>query len=107
MILGYCCGCGSAFLYKFNVKGNGFINIVMPIKTQNYNQYLTFMIDKSYLSEYTDSNSSLNEGLWVKEEFFNISQEDENAVIKYLLDIMITHDIITEEEYQAVLYKYN
>ncbi len=43
----------------------------------------------------------------MKEELSNISQDDEKVVIKYLLDIMKTHDIITEEEYQAVLYKYN
>lgn len=43
----------------------------------------------------------------MKEELSDISLEDEAVVIKYLLDIMKTHDIITEEEYQAVLYKYN
>ena len=43
----------------------------------------------------------------MKEELSDISIEDEACVIKYLLDIMRTHDIITEEEYQAVLYKYN
>lgn len=79
----------------------------MPIKTQNHNQYFSFMIDKSYLSEYISSNSSLNKEPCVKEELSDISLEDEAVVIKYLLDIMKTHDIITEEEYQAVLYKYN
>ncbi len=78
----------------------------MPIKTQNYNQYLSFMIDKSYLSEYISSNFSKNEEFCLKEELSNISPEDEVMVIRYLLDIMRTHDIITEEEYQAVLYKY-
>lgn len=43
----------------------------------------------------------------MKEELSNISQEDESMVIKYLLDIMRTHGIITEEEYQAILYKYS
>lgn len=65
------------------------------------------MIDKSYLSEYISSDSSKNEEFCLKEELSNISQEDETLVIKYLLDIMRMHDIITEEEYQAVLYKYN
>ncbi len=82
------------------------INTVMPIKTQNYNQYLSFMIDKSYLSEYISSNSSKNEEFCLKEELSNISPGDEVMVIRYLLDIMRTHDIITEEEYQALLYKY-
>ncbi len=79
----------------------------MPIKTQNYSQYLSFMIDKSYLSEYISSNSSQNGKLRVNEELKDISNEDELIVIKYLLEIMRTHDIITEEEYRAVLYKYN
>lgn len=43
----------------------------------------------------------------MKEELSNISQEDETIIIKYLLDIMRTHDIITEEEYQTVLYEYS
>lgn len=95
------------FYINFYTKGIDVINTVMPIKTQDYNQYLSFMIDKSYLSEYISSNSSKIEKLCMKEELSNISQEDEAVVIRYLLDIMRTHDIITEEEYQAVLYKYN
>lgn len=79
----------------------------MPIKTQNHNQYFSFMIDKSYLSEYISSNSSQNGKLRVNKELKDISNEDELIVIKYLLEIMRTHDIITEEEYRAVLYKYN
>lgn len=79
----------------------------MPIKTKNYNQYLSIMIDKSYFPEYISSDSSPSEEPCVKEELSNISQEDESVVIRYLLDIMRTHDIITEEEYQAVLYKYS
>lgn len=94
------------FYINFDTKGIDIINTVMPIKTQDYNQYLSFMIDKSYLSEYISSNSSKIEKLCMKEELSNISQEDEAVVIRYLLDIMRTHDIITEEEYQAVLYKY-
>ncbi len=43
----------------------------------------------------------------MKEELTNISPEDEIMVIRYLLDIMRTHDIISEKEYQAVLYKYS
>lgn len=95
------------FKINFNAKGTDIINTVMPVKTQNYNQYLSFMIDKSYLSEYISSNSSENKEPCVKEELSGITQEDEAAAIKYLLDIMRVHDIITEEEYQAVLYKYN
>ena len=68
--------------------------------------YISFMIDNSYLSEYISSNSSQNEKLHMQEELLNITLKDEAAVIKYLLDIMRTHSIITEEEYQAVLYKY-
>ena len=43
----------------------------------------------------------------MKEELLNISQQDETVVIKYILDIMRTHGIITEKEYRAVLYKNN
>lgn len=84
-----------------------FINTVIPNKTRNYKHYLSFMIDKSYLSEYINSNSSQNTELHMQEELLNITKKDETAVIKYLLDIMKAHDIITEEEYQAVLYKYS
>ncbi len=88
------------------MKGTDIINTAMPIKKRNYN--LSFMIDdKSYFSEYISSDSSPNEETCVKEELSKVTQEDEAVVIKYLLDIMRTHDIITEEEYQAVLYKYN
>lgn len=95
------------FYINFYTKGTDFINTVMPIKTKNYNQYISFMVDKSYFSEYISSDSSLCEEPCVKEELSNISQDDETVVIKYLLDIMKTHDIITEEEYQVVLYKYS
>lgn len=79
----------------------------MPIQTQNYNQYLSFMVDKSYISEYISKNSSQNEELCMQEELSTISRKDETIVIKYLLDIMKAHDIITEEEYRVVLYKYS
>ncbi len=96
-----------SFIIGNYTKGTDIINTVMPIKTQNHNQYFSFMIDKSYLSEYISSNSSQNGKLRVNEELKDISNEDELIVIKYLLEIMRTHDIITEEEYRAVLYKYN
>lgn len=64
------------------------------------------MIDKSYLSEYISSNSSQSGELRVNEELKDISKEDELIVVQYLLDIMKKHDIITEEEYCAVLFKY-
>ncbi len=75
--------------------------------TREIPQYLSFVIDKLYLPEYISSNSLLNREPCVKEELSDISIEDETCVIKYLLDIMRTHDLITEEEYWAVLYKYN
>ncbi len=43
----------------------------------------------------------------MNEELKDVSKEDELIVVKYLLDIMKAHDIITEEEYHAVLYKYS
>lgn len=64
------------------------------------------MVDKPYLSEYISSKSSLNEVSRVEEKLSDISKEDELMVIKYLLDIMREHNIITEQEYYAVLYKY-
>ena len=69
--------------------------------TREIPQYLSFVIDKLYLPEYISREPC------VKEELSDISIEDETCVIKYLLDIMRTHDLITEEEYWAVLYKYN
>lgn len=87
------------------MKGTDFINTGMPIKTKNYNQHISFMIDKSYFSEYISSDSSPSGEQRVEEELSNISPEDEAVVIKYLLDTMRTYGIITEEEYQAVLYK--
>lgn len=93
-----------------------FINLLIPsqvicseknFQTPNYNKYFPFKINKSNLSEYINSNSSQNEGLHVNEELSAITKEDELTVIKYLLDIMKEHDIITEEEYHTVLYKYS
>lgn len=84
-----------------------FINTIMPIKVQDYNHCFSFMIDKLYLPEYISNNPSSSGELNVKEELSTVSREDEGAVILYLLNIMRAHDIITEEEYQAVLYKYN
>lgn len=66
-----------------------------------------YIIDKINLNEYISSNSSQNEELCVEEKFTAISENDEQAVIKYLLEVMRKHDIITEDEYQAVLYKYS
>ena len=64
------------------------------------------MVDKPYLSEYISTKSSLYEVSCVEEKLSSVSKEDELVVIKYLLDIMREHDIITEDEYHAVLYKY-
>lgn len=64
------------------------------------------MINRIYLNIFS-SDSFPNEETCVKEELSKVTQEDEAVVIQYLLDIMRAHDIITEEEYQAVLYKYN
>lgn len=81
-------------------------NMIMKNEKQKHNQCIPFIIDKSYLSEYINSNSSKSGELRVNEELKGISKEDELIVVKYLLDIMRAHDIITEEEYRAVLYKY-
>ena len=43
----------------------------------------------------------------MKEELSTISNEDETAVIKYLLEVMRKQDIISEDEYHMVLYKYS
>lgn len=43
----------------------------------------------------------------MNEELKDISKEDELVVVKYLLDVMRTYDIITEDEYHTVLYKYS
>lgn len=79
--------------------------MIIKNENQKHNQHIPFMIDKSCLPEYISSNSSPNEESCVKEELTNISPKDEIAIIKYLLEIMRKHGIITEEEYQAVLYR--
>ncbi len=43
----------------------------------------------------------------MEDKLSDISKEDEKVVVRYLLEIMIEHGIITKEEYYAVLYKYN
>lgn len=65
------------------------------------------MTPKSNLNEYISSNSSHNEEPYVEEKLTAISEDDEQAVIKYLLEVMRKHDVITEDEYQTVLYKYS
>lgn len=94
----------------------GFISLLTPSQviysenisqTPYYNKYSPFNINKSNLSEYISINSPQNEGLHVNEELSAITNEDELMVIKYVLDIMKEHDIITEEEYHKVLYKYS
>jgi len=59
------------------------------------------------LPEYNSKNVFPNEELSVNEELSTISKEDEAVAIKYLLEVMRKHDIITEDEYHAVLYKYS
>lgn len=73
----------------------------------NKNKYVSFIVDKRYMPEYNSNNVFPNEELDVKEELSTISKEDEAVVIKYLLEVMRKHDIITEDEYHAVLYKYS
>lgn len=43
----------------------------------------------------------------MEQERLTISKEDEAIVIKYLLEVMRKHNIITEDEYHAVLYHYS
>ncbi len=43
----------------------------------------------------------------MEDKLLNISTEDENVCIRYLLEIMMEHGIITEEEYHTVLYKFD
>lgn len=73
----------------------------------NRNKYVSFIVDKRYFSEYNSKNVFPNKEVCMKEELSTISNEDETAVVKYLLEVMRKHDIITEEEYHAVLYKYS
>ncbi len=62
--------------------------------------------NKLYHNEYISSNSVLFEEMKLNEKLTNITKDDENVVIKYLLEIMRNHDIITDKEYKKVLYKY-
>ena len=73
----------------------------------NRNKYVSFIIDKRYFSEYNSKNAPSNKEECMKEELSTISNEDETAAVKYLLEVMRKHGIITEEEYHAVLYKYS
>lgn len=68
---------------------------------------MSFIVDKRYFTEYNSKNASPNKEICMKEELSTISKEDETAVVKYLLEVMRKHGIITEEEYRAVLYKYS
>lgn len=74
---------------------------------KNRNKYVSFIIDKRYLSEYNSNNAFPSGELCMTEELSTISKEDESTVIKYLLEVMRKHDIITEDEYREVLYKYS
>lgn len=75
--------------------------------TLNQNKYVSYIINKLNKDEYISSNSFMDEEVHVEEELTNISKEDENIVIRYILEVMRKHGIITEEEYQTVLYKYS
>ena len=78
------------FLFRINFRRN----------------FFNFNIDKSRLS-YIGSKTSLNGVSQVEDKLLNISTEDENVCIRYLLEIMMEHGIITEEEYHTVLYKFD
>lgn len=75
------------------------INIINPSKNVFY------IINKSQEIEYISSDSFINKDVCMKEELTNITEKDEQAIIKYLLELMKKYDIITEEEYQTVKYK--
>lgn len=70
-------------------------------------KYVSLIIDKRYLPEYNSNNTFPNEELCMEEELSTISKEDEAVAIRYLLEVMRKHNIITEDEYHAVLYKYS
>jgi len=63
---------------------------------QNFNKNVFCIINKLNAGEYISNNSSPSKELHVKEELMNISPEDETAVIRYLLELMRKHGIITE-----------
>lgn len=75
--------------------------------TPDKSKYFSFIVDKRYFPEYNCNNAFPNEELCMDEELSTISKEDEATVIRYLLEVMRKHDIITEDEYHAVLYKYS
>lgn len=82
-----------------------FLDFTRDISTVNHNKSVFYIINKSKKTEYISNDPFVNEEVHVKEELMSITKEDEQIVIKYLLDIMKKHDIITEEEYQTVMYK--
>ncbi|GFI22115.1 hypothetical protein IMSAGC011_00888 [Lachnospiraceae bacterium] len=73
----------------------------------NGTKFVSFIVDKRNYSEYNSKNVFPNKELGMEEELSAISNEDETAVIKYLLEVMRKHGIITEDEYHSVLYKYS
>lgn len=80
------------------------VNSTDAYQTPITNKYVSFIIDNAYLPEYNSNNAFPNEGLCVKEELSTVSKEDESIVVKYLLEVMRKHGIITDKEYHAVLY---
>ncbi len=75
--------------------------------TLKIDRYISNTINKSRKNEYISNNSGFHGEIPMNEKLTNISEQDENVVIKYLLEIMRKHDIITDKEYQRVLYKYS
>ncbi len=87
------------------------MKFISDLKSKDYvlsgTKFVSFIVDKRNYSEYNSKNVFPNEELRMKEELSTISNEDEAAVIKYLLEVMRKNDIITEDEYHTVLYKYS
>lgn len=65
------------------------------------NEEVFYIVNKLGSAEYICKKALVDKD----DETMNITREDEKMLIKYLLDIMKKHGIITEEEYQLVLYK--
>ena len=84
-------------------KRTNYITTVVNLtkKKTKYKSYLSLVIP-----EYINSKSSFKEVLLMEEKLSTVSKEDELLVIKYLIDIMREHNIVTEQEYDRVLYKY-
>ncbi len=82
-------------------------NIKINAHVSNEYTYRSFIINKRYFPEYNSKKAFSNKELCMKDELSTISKEDEEAVIKYLLEVMRKNDIITEEEYHTVLYKFS